>query len=85
MSVKFNGMHQSQIKLQDFSAYFWNTPRKLCLFSHRTQWNTCLAQSVSRPCKSMQFLFNSLMFTTLLTTKHDQVALLIDSAFTWSS
>ena len=27
MSVKFNGMHQSQIKLQDFSAYFWNTPR----------------------------------------------------------
>ena len=33
----------------------------------------------------MQFLFNSLMFTTLLTKKHDQVALLIDSAFTWSS
>ena len=28
MSVKFNRMHQSQIKLQDFSAYFWNTPRK---------------------------------------------------------
>ena len=27
MSVKYNGMHQSQIKLQDFSAYFWNTPR----------------------------------------------------------
>ena len=49
------------------------------------KWNTYLAQSVSRSCKCMQFLFNSLMFTTLLTKKHDQVALLIDSAFTWSS
>ena len=27
MSVKFNRMHESQIKLQDFSAYFLNTPR----------------------------------------------------------
>ena len=53
--------------------------------SRRANRNTYLAQSVSRPCKCMHFLFNSLMFTTLLTKKHDQVALLIDSAFTWSS
>ena len=57
----------------------------MCLSSRRAKWNTYLAQSVSRPCKYMQFLFNSLMFTTLLAKKHDQVALLIDSAFTWSS
>ena len=27
MSIKFNRIHESQIKLWDFSAYFWNTPR----------------------------------------------------------
>ena len=30
-----------------------------------------LAQSMPRPCKCVQYLFNSLMFTTLLTKKHD--------------
>ena len=43
------------------------------------------AQSVSRPCKCMQYLFNTLMFTTLSTKKRNQVPLLIDSAFTWLS
>ena len=27
MSVKINRIHESQIKLQDFSSYFWNTSR----------------------------------------------------------
>ena len=57
MSAKFNRMHESQIKLQDFSAYFWNTPHtsaeikiKKHFFLNAKNWVSRSVNQVIKKC-----------------------------------
>ena len=47
MSVDFNRIDEAEIKLQDFSAYFWNTPRMRLYMSKCQHADLPLIQGLS--------------------------------------